>query len=198
MKMPKFLHCKIKRYLTLAGSREYNCTSIHNTIFGFHSTPQILNIEASGQINISMPPLNDSSRNHRKIGDGVLAQVLIKTKPSAMPDRSIRILTLKTINVKKKATPLHYPPSKSGRLPLRENGRLPCVKMFAVRFSSGARQTSTLLCVFRMTHVKQKRTVSIYFPCIFKGAHDNHKSLLCVFLGTHGNSSTGVKLCCAP
>jgi hypothetical protein len=106
MKMPKFLHCKIKRYLTLAGSREYNCTSIHNTIFGFHSTPQILNIEASGQINISMPPLNDSSRNHRKIGDGVLTQVLIKTKPSSLPDRSIRILTLKTINVKKR--PLHY------------------------------------------------------------------------------------------
>jgi hypothetical protein len=50
---------------------------------------------------------------------------------------------------------------------LRENGRLPCVKMFAVRFSSGARQTSTLPCVFRMTHVKQKHTVSIYFAVRF-------------------------------
>jgi hypothetical protein len=47
------------------------------------------------------------------------------------------------------------------------NGRLPCVKMFAMRFSSGARQTSTLPCVFRMTHVKQKRTVSIYFAVRF-------------------------------
>jgi hypothetical protein len=52
---------------------------------------------------------------------------------------------------------------------LRENGRLPCVKMFAVRFSSGARQTSTLPCVFRMTHGKQKRTVSIYFAVRFYG-----------------------------
>jgi hypothetical protein len=52
-------------------------------------------------------------------------------------------------------------------VPLRGNGRLPCVKMFAVRFSSGARQTSTLPCVFRMTHVKQKHTVSIYFAVRF-------------------------------
>jgi hypothetical protein len=59
-----------------------------------------------------------------------------------------------------------------------------------VRFSSGARQTSSLPCVFRMTHVKQKRTVPIYFAVRLWGAHDNHKSLPCVFLGTHGNSST--------
>jgi hypothetical protein len=41
--------------------------------------------------------------------------------------------------------------------------------MFAVRFSSGARQMSSLPCVFWMTHVKQKRTVSIYFAVRFYG-----------------------------
>jgi hypothetical protein len=78
----------------------------------------------------------------------------------------------------------------SSLLALRENGRLPCVKMFAVRFSSGARQTSFLPCVFRTTHVKQKRTYPYTLPCVFEGAHGNHKSLPCVFLGTHDNSST--------
>jgi hypothetical protein len=158
MKMPKFLHCKIKRYLTLAGSREYNCTSIHNTIFGFHSTPQILNIEASGQINISMPPLNDSSRNHRKIGDGVLTQVLIKTKPSSLPDRSDQFAyshskpsmskkghytTLPSIQVR--------PPATTGKqkIAVCQNvcralfiGRTANVD-FAVRFPDDARQTKT-------------------------------------------------------
>jgi hypothetical protein len=41
--------------------------------------------------------------------------------------------------------------------------------MFAVRFSSGARQTTTLPCVFRTTHVKQKHTVSVYFAVRFSG-----------------------------
>jgi hypothetical protein len=50
---------------------------------------------------------------------------------------------------------------------LRENDILPCVKMFSVRFSLGARQTSSLPCVFRMTHFKQKRTLSIYFVVRF-------------------------------
>jgi hypothetical protein len=41
-------------------------------------------------------------------------------------------------------------------LPLRENLRLPCVKIFAVRFISGARQRASLPCVFYRTHGKEK------------------------------------------
>jgi hypothetical protein len=48
--------------------------------------------------------------------------------------------------------------------------------VFAVRFPDDARQTKT-----HGTHILCRASL---------GAHDNHKSLPCVFLGTHGNSST--------
>jgi hypothetical protein len=38
---------------------------------------------------------------------------------------------------------------------LRENRALPCVKNFAVRFLSGARQRASLSCVLDRTHGKQ-------------------------------------------
>jgi hypothetical protein len=48
---------------------------------------------------------------------------------------------------------------------------------FAVHFPDDARQT---------------KTHGIYILCraFLRGAHGNHKSLPCVFLGTHDNSST--------
>jgi hypothetical protein len=41
-------------------------------------------------------------------------------------------------------------------LPQRENPCLPCVKIFAVRFISGARQRACLSCVFYIAHGKEK------------------------------------------
>jgi hypothetical protein len=99
----------------------------------------------------------------------------------------------------------------SSLAPLRENGRLPCVKMFAVRFSSGARQTSTLPCVFWKTHDKQKRTVPTYFAVRFYGGARQSQFFAVRFsmdarqlLHTNGWAPqpygllTGVKLCRAP
>jgi hypothetical protein len=42
------------------------------------------------------------------------------------------------------------------RLTLRENPSLPCVKIFAVRFLSGARQRTSLPCVLYRAHDKEK------------------------------------------
>jgi hypothetical protein len=53
------------------------------------------------------------------------------------------------------------------RLTLRENACLPCVIMFAVRFTSGARQRLSLPCVFQRAHSKHKRTVTRLFAVRF-------------------------------
>jgi hypothetical protein len=83
--------------------------------------------------------------------------------------------------------------------------------MFAVRFSSGARQTSTLPCVFWKTHGTQKRTVPIYFAVRFyEGARQSQFFALRFSMDTrqllHTNGwapqpnvlLTGVKLCRPP
>jgi hypothetical protein len=46
---------------------------------------------------------------------------------------------------------------------LRENAPLPCVKMFAVRFLSGARQSLSLPRVFLKAHGKHLHTASVMF-----------------------------------
>jgi hypothetical protein len=69
---------------------------------------------------------------------------------------------------------------------LRENPSLPCVKIFAVRFLSGARQRGYLPCVFSIAHGEKKRSAKKIIcralslntrqrnslPCVFFLAHD--------------------------
>jgi hypothetical protein len=50
---------------------------------------------------------------------------------------------------------------------LRENRALPCVKNFAVRFLSGARQRHSLRCVFPKAHGTHLRTVITLFAVCF-------------------------------
>jgi hypothetical protein len=47
---------------------------------------------------------------------------------------------------------------------LRENRRMPCIKMFVVRFSSGAQQTQSLPCVFPID-ARQTITHGLHLLC---------------------------------
>jgi hypothetical protein len=69
--------------------------------------------------------------------------------------------------------------------------------------TTDCRALNFVLCAFHRAHGKHRlcrafsgwRTANnnarypYTLPCVFRGAHGNHKSLSCVFLGTHGNSS---------
>jgi hypothetical protein len=66
------------------------------------------------------------------------------------------------------------------------NPSLPCVKIFAARFLSGARQRLLCRAFYTGRTTNKKRTVKNSLPCVFCGTHGKPLSSPCVFSIVHG------------
>jgi hypothetical protein len=75
---------------------------------------------------------------------------------------------------------------KVDRVSLRENRALPCVKMFAVRFLSGARQRASLPCVLYKAHDKENTHGKKWFVVRFFGDARQTLEVAVHFFETHG------------